>query len=68
MTVAELKELLSVYPDDLELFIVAEEMLGKRRLLYFLQDHSDYKQKVFLTGRLSRATLPRESDLRLGIV
>ncbi|RQW08074.1 MAG: hypothetical protein EH225_00750 [Calditrichaeota bacterium] len=67
MTVADLKELLSGYPDNLELYFVAEEMVGKRRLLYFLQDHSDFKEKVFLTGRLSRQNLPRETHPRLNI-
>ena len=42
MTVAELKELLQDYKDDMELYIVAEEIVGDRRVLYGIHDSSDY--------------------------
>jgi len=67
MTVAELKELLEDYRDDMELYIVAEEMVGDRRLLYGIHDSSDYDRKVFLSGRLSKLNFPRELDPRLAI-
>jgi len=67
MTVAELKELLEDYRDDMELYFVAEEIVGERRLLYGIHDSSDYERKVFLSGRLSKVTVPKEKDPRLAI-
>ena len=67
MTVAELKELLQDYRDDMELFIVAEEVVGGRRMLYGIHDFSDFDKKVFLSGRLSKLNLPRDMNPSLAI-
>ncbi len=67
MKVAELKQLLSGYRDDMELYIVAEEKVGNRRILYGIHDFSDYREKVFLSGRLSRTVISREKERRLSI-
>jgi hypothetical protein len=67
MTVAELKELLADYRDDMELYFVAEEMVGDGRLLYGIHDSTDYQRKVFITGRLSKLNFSKEIDPRLAI-
>lgn len=67
MTVAELKELLADYRDDMELYFVAEEIVGDSRLLYGIHDSSDYQRKVFITGRLSKLNFSKEIDPRLAI-
>jgi hypothetical protein len=67
MKVAELKQLLSGYRDDMELYIVAEEKVGHRRILYGIHDFSDYREKVFLRGQLSKKVLARESERSLTI-
>jgi hypothetical protein len=67
MTVAELKYLLAGYHDDMELYIVAEEIVGDRRLLFGVHDSSDYERKVFLTGRLSKLHVPKDINPRLDL-
>ncbi len=67
MTVAEFKEMLSEYRDDMDLFIVVEDRIGIRRLLLAVNDFSDRRNKVFLSGRLSKYLLPRESENRLDL-
>jgi len=67
MTVSELKSMLENYRDDMELYIIAEEMVGGRRLLFGIHDSSDYEQNVFLSGRLSKSSIPREINIRLAI-
>ena len=65
MTVADLKEILASYRDEMELFFMAEEGMGYRRLLFSVYDFSDNRDKVFLSGRLSQIRLPKEVDNQL---
>ncbi len=67
MTVAELKEILARYRDEMELYIMAEEGIGSRRLLYAIYDFSDKREKVFLAGRLSQSRLPKEVNAQLSM-
>jgi hypothetical protein len=67
MTVADLKEILAGYRDEMELFFMAEEGVGYRRLLYSIYDFSDNREKVFLAGRLSQIRLPKEVDNQLSL-
>ncbi len=68
MTVSELKGMLANYRDDMELYIVAEEKVGGRRLLFGIHDSSDFEQRVFLSGRLSKSSIPREINSRLALL
>jgi hypothetical protein len=67
MTVAELKELLAGYKDDMDLFIVAEEMIGNRRLLFSIHDYADIQGNVILSGQLSKKVLPRQTEQKLSL-
>jgi len=67
MTVADLKEILAGYRDEMELFFMAEEGMGHRRLLFSVYDFSDNREKVFLSGRLSQIRLPKEVDNQLSL-
>ena len=67
MTVAELKELLASYRDDMELYIVAEEMIGNHRQLYAIHDYSTDEGKVILSGQLSKKALPRLREKKLSL-
>ncbi len=67
MTVAELKEILARYRDEMELYIMAEEGIGCRRLLYSIYDFTDKREKVFLAGRLSQSRLPKQVNNQLSM-
>jgi len=67
MTVAELKEILAGYRDEMELFFMAEEGVGHRRLIHSVYDFSDNREKVFLAGRLSQVRLSKEVDSQLSL-
>jgi hypothetical protein len=65
MTVAELRELLASYKDEMELYIIAEEMIGNRCQLFAIHDYSTSEGKVILSGQLSKKSLPRLTDQKL---
>ena len=67
MTVAELKDLLASYRDDMELYIIAEEMIGNRRQLFAIHDYSTAEGKVILSGQLSKKSLPRLKGQKLSL-
>ena len=65
MTVLELRNLLEDYEDEMELFLIAEDRIGSRRLVLNIHDNVDYEKRVILTGSLSKREIPREVKTRL---
>ena len=65
MTVVELRNLLEDYEDDMELFLIAEDRIGSRRLVLNIHDNVDFEKRIFLTGSLSKREIPRKVHTRL---
>lgn len=65
MTISDFKKILADYDDEMELFFIAEDRIGSRRLLLNIYDSVDFRKRVILTGSLSKAKMPREIYRRL---
>ncbi len=65
MTISDFKKILADYDDEMELFFIAEDRIGSRRLLLNIYDSLDFRKRVILTGSLSKAKMPREIYRRL---
>ncbi len=65
MTVSELRNLLENYEDDMELFLIAEDRIGNRRLVLNIHDNVDFERRIILTGSLSKREIPRNIHTRL---
>jgi hypothetical protein len=68
MTVAEMKEILDGYRDEMELYIVVEDRIGSRRQLLGINDYSARPDSVFLSGILSRVSLPKVLNQKLQLM
>jgi hypothetical protein len=65
MTISDFKKILAEYDDEMELFFIAEDRIGSRRLLLNIYDSVDFRKRVILTGSLSKAKMQREIYRRL---
>ena len=65
MTVSELQAMLNDYDGDMELYLLAEDHIGNRKMILNVHDFIDRESRVFLSGRLSKSRIPREISSRL---